>query len=124
MTTPLNGLEFIMSIRLTTLAIITAATLSACASVDLPDVDFMGQSDFEDEYSALEQGFASPDDAPDLPDDVRSAAEWDASAREMQSLSDQFYTPDLEPALSDDEFNRQFEAGQAKAEAYKKDDPS
>lgn len=113
-----------MSIRYTALALLAASVLSACASVDLPDIDFMGQSDFNDDISALDTDFPSPDEAPDIPNDVRSAAEWDASAREMQALSDEIDVPVLEPALTAEEFDRQFETAQEAAAAYKKDDPS
>lgn len=113
-----------MFTRHTALAILAASVLSACASVDLPDVDFMGQSDFNDEISALEPDFPSPDETPDIPNDVRSAAEWDASAREMQALYGEVDVPELEPALTPEEFDREFETAQEAAEAYKKDDPS
>lgn len=113
-----------MFTRHTALVFLAASVLSACVSVDLPDVDFMGQSDFNDEISALDPDFASMDEVPDIPDDVRSAAQWDESAREMQDLYDEVDVPDLEPALSQEEFDREFEAAQEAAEAYKKDDPS
>lgn len=113
-----------MFTRHTALAILAVSALSACASVDLPSLDFMGQSDFNDEISALAPDFPSPDEVPAIPDDVRSAAEWDDSAREMEGLYGVIEVPDLEPALSPEEFDRQFEAAQEAGEAYKKDDPS
>lgn len=113
-----------MSTRHTTLAILAVSILSACASVDLPDIDFMGQSDFSDEISALNPDFASVDEVPDIPNDVRSAAEWDESARDMQTFRGEFEVPDLEPAMSPEEFDRQFKAAQEAAKAYKEDDPS
>lgn len=113
-----------MFTRHTALAILAASLLSACASVDLPDIDFMGTSDFNEEISALNPDFAGPDEVPDLPNDVRSAAQWDESAREMQNLYDEVDVPELEPALSPEEFDRQFENAQEAAGAYKEDDPS
>lgn len=113
-----------MFTRHTALAILAGSILSACASVDLPDVDFMGQSDFNDEISALNPDFAGVDEVPDIPDDVRSAAEWDESARQMQKLHGEFEVPEIEPAMTPEEFDRQFEAAQEAVEAYKKDDPS
>jgi len=106
------------------LTILAATSLSACASVNLPNVDFMGSSDFDEEITALDSSFPSADEAPDIPDDVRTAKAWDESAREMQDLYEQMDVPELEPALSDEEFDRQFEAGQAAAKEYQQDDPS
>ncbi|GHA83852.1 hypothetical protein GCM10009069_03960 [Algimonas arctica] len=113
-----------MFTRHTALAILAASVLSACASVDLPDIDFMGKSDFNEEISALNPDYASPDEVPDIPNDVRSASEWDKSAREMQDLYGEFEVPDLEPALTPEEFDRQFEQAQDASGAYKQDDPS
>jgi len=110
--------------RHTVLALIAALALSACASVDLPSVEFMGDSEMNDTVSELKPSFPSPDEVPNMPEGVRSAAEWDNSAREMQSLYGEIDVPQLEPALTPEEFDRQFEAAQNSAEAYKDDDPS
>lgn len=113
-----------MSIRILVITALAAAILPGCASVKLPELDFMGTSDFNEEISDLEMSFPSPDETPDMPAGVRTAAEWDQSAREMEDLYDDVDIPDLEPALSPEVFDRQFEAAQTEAEAYKDDDPS
>lgn len=113
-----------MVLRHTALAFIAASVLSACSTIAMPDVDFMGNSDFSEEVSALQPSFPSPDEAPDIPNDVRSAAEWDKSARDMQALQGTINAPDLEPGLTPEEFDREFDAAIAAAQAYKKDDPS
>lgn len=113
-----------MSIRILIITALAAAALPGCASVKLPDLDFMGSSDFNEEISDLEMSFPSPGDTPDMPAGVRTAEEWDESAREMQELYDAVEVPDLEPALSPEVFDRQFKAAKDEAEAYKDDDPS
>lgn len=114
----------IMLKRHTVLALTAALALSACASVDLPSVDFMGDSEMNDTVAELKPSFPSPDEVPNMPEGVRSAGEWDNSAREMQALYGEIEVPELEPALSPEEFDRQFEAAQNSAEEYKKDDPT
>lgn len=84
----------------------------------------MGDSQFEDDLSALESGYPRTDETPDIPNDVRSAAEWDQSAREMQALYDKVDAPELEPSLSDEEFESAFDAAKAATREYEKDDPS
>ena len=112
-----------MSFRFIT-TVLAAAILPGCASVKLPKLDFMGNSDFNEEISDLEMSFPNPEEVPDIPTDIRTAAEWDQSARDMQNLFEDVDVPDLESALSPDVFDRQFEAAKAEAEAYKDDDPS
>ena len=104
--------------------LIAATALSACASVDLPSLEFMGQSDFADEIEALDPDYPSLDETPDLPMGVRSAGEWDQDAREMEALFDAFDAPEPGDAMSDDEFDAAFAAAQAQAKAYQADDPS
>lgn len=113
-----------MAIRSTILAVMTAASLQACVSVDLPNVDFMGDTDFSEDIEQLDSSFPSADETPDIPTDVRTAKQWDDSARQMQTLYDEVNVPELEPALSAEEFQRRFEAAQEAANEYKEDDPS
>ncbi|GLQ19120.1 hypothetical protein ACFFUB_11945 [Algimonas porphyrae] len=111
------------NLRLILLLSATAA-LSACASVDLPSLEFMGQSDFSDEIKALDPDYPSLDETPDLPAGVRSGAEWDQDAREMEALFDAFDAPEDGEAMTEDEFNAAFDAAQTEAKAYQRDDPS
>ncbi|MEM7730095.1 MAG: hypothetical protein AAF311_12600 [Pseudomonadota bacterium] len=96
---------------------------SACASVDLPDIDFMGQSDFSDDIAQLDQSYPGADETPDRPVDVRTAAEWDQTARDMQALYDLPEAPNTAPALTPEEFERQFERAREETGQYKQDDP-
>jgi hypothetical protein len=113
-----------MFIERHTIALLAALSLSACASIDLPDVNFMEDSQFSAAVTEIDPSFPGSDEVPDIPNDVRTAAQWDESAREMQALSDELDAPELEPALSAAEFDREFDAAQKAAEAYKEDDPS
>ena len=113
-----------MFIKRHTLALLAALSLSACASIDLPDVDFMKESQFSAAVPEIDPSFPGADEVPDIPNDVRTAAQWDESAREMQDLADEVDPPELEPALSASEFNREFDAAQQATEAYKEDEPS
>lgn len=111
------------------LVVTTALALTACASVDVPDVNlpsvnFMGESAFTEDVAQLDPSYPRPEETPEVPTDVRSAAAWDATAREMQQLENLPNAPDPAPSLSDEEFNNQFEAAKAATEAYKADDPS
>lgn len=105
-------------------ALLSASLLQACASVRLPDIDFMGDSDFSEELAELDTSFPGADETPDRPDDVRSDKEWDNAARDMQALFDDVDVPELEPSLSDEAFNQEFETAQQAAKAYQEDDPS
>ncbi len=105
------------------LVLTLGVALSACASVDLPDIDFMGTSDFDDDIATLESSFPRPEDTPLIPTDVRTAAEWDDTARGMERFLDLPDAPQAEPALSPAEFDRQFENARAATESYKADDP-
>lgn len=106
------------------IALLAALSLSACASIDLPDVSFMEDTQFSEAVTEIDPSFPGSDEVPDIPNDVRSAAQWDRSAREMQALANQIDVPELDPALTDAEFNREFDAAQQAANAYKEDDPS
>ncbi|MGB3455180.1 MAG: hypothetical protein WBG08_10415 [Litorimonas sp.] len=100
-----------------------ALCLSACSTVSLPDVDFMGQSDFSEDIAKLDQSYPRASEIPPQPADVRTAEDWDRTAREMQALDNLPDAPESVPALSPEEFDRRFEAAKAAAEAYKADDP-
>lgn len=110
--------------RQATIAIFAGLTLSACASLDLPDVNFMENTQLNNEVTAIDPSFPGSDEVPDIPNDVRTAAQWDASAREMQALATEIDVPELDPALTTAEFDREFDAAQQAADAYKEDDPS
>ncbi|WP_298912728.1 hypothetical protein [uncultured Algimonas sp.] len=97
--------------------------LGACASVDLPDVEFMGESDFEQDIAQLERSFPRVDETQAIPTDVRTAQDWDVTARRMLELYDLDDAPESVPPLDPAEFDRRFQSAKAAASAYKADDP-
>lgn len=100
---------------------LAAAALPACSSTAIPD--FMNLADFRAEIDALDDNYPAPEDAPAIPTDTRSDAEWDEAARELQDLSADFQTPPVDAPLTDEEFDETFERLKEQAQAYKADDP-
>jgi hypothetical protein len=88
----------------------------------MPD---LGQNlaNFRDNLDDLDKDYMQAEELKPVPTDVRSASEWDRSAKEMQSLRDGFQTPPLEPSLTDAEFDQRFQQAQDYADEYKDDDP-
>lgn len=113
-----------MRVSLIIPVILMASLLQGCSSVSLPDIDFMGESDFSEELAQLDSDFPGPNETPDIPSDVRTAGEWDDAARKMQSMFDDVDVPELEPGLSEEAFDLEFESAQQAAKAYQEDDPS
>lgn len=96
--------------------------LASCSTVQLPNLG-MDLPEFRESIDNLDSAYPQAEDLPGAPEGVRSASQWDQAAREMQSLRARFDLPELEPALSDDAFEREFRAAQDYADAYKDDDP-
>lgn len=112
-----------MKIKSHILILTTALAMSACTSVKVPDL--MDLPEFREagiDVDNLE--YPDPMNSPDVPDNMKSAAEWDKSAKFMQGLKDRFEAPvgDERP-LSDAELKREIEALKAKVKEYKLDDP-
>ncbi|MEL6688347.1 MAG: hypothetical protein AAFP97_12105 [Pseudomonadota bacterium] len=118
-----------MNAKRIVLVSLMSAALAACSTFDvrdinLPEVNFMGESDFSEDVAQLDPSYPRPEETPEVPTDVRNAAEWDATARDMQQLYDLPDAPEAAPSLSEEEFNAQFEAARAATKSYKADDPS
>jgi len=74
--------------------IIASATgLSACSTVKMPNVDFLKLPEFREAAAKLVEGFPDVGVAPSRPEDIRSAAEWDAAARDLIAKRDALRTP-------------------------------
>lgn len=101
-----------------------AVILSACSTVEMPNLDFMNLADFRNEIDSLDDNYPSPADTPALPTEKRTDAQWDEAAQELLVLSDEFDRPDVDPALSEEEFDAEFERLKAQGSAYRADDPS
>ena len=71
--------------------ILAAASLSACSTVQMPNLDILKSLGFENEDDAEELGeFPSIADTPSAPTDVRSAALWDIEANKLIKERDDF----------------------------------
>jgi len=105
--------------------IIAAASLSACSTVKIPNLDFLKASAFEEDAKNI-GGYPSISDTPTAPTDVRSAALWDIEAKKLLKERDAFNNGRAgpqEPAKSEVELARDLAALRAKARAYQADDP-
>lgn len=100
-----------------------ALGLTACASVKIPKLDLMKLPDFRAESEKLGQ-YPAVEDAPGLPDEVRSDRDWDRVASDIIKIRDNFDSP-VEPdrpkneAEIDREINRLTDA----VNEYRADDP-
>jgi len=105
-------------------AIVTAAaSLSACTTVRMPDLDFLKLPEFRDEANNI-KGYPKASDAPTAPTDVRNATVWDTEAKKLMAERDSFNAPaSVESTKSDTEIAREADALKAKVHAYKADDP-
>ena len=105
--------------------ILTAASLSACSTVKMPNLDFFKASEFEEDAKNLGD-YPKVSETPTAPTDIRSAAVWDIEAKKLLRERDDFNkgrTGIQEPSKSDTELARDLAALRAKVHAYKADDP-
>ena len=103
--------------------LVPAALLAACSTSVLPSAEEMQLKDFRQRIVASEGEFIEGSEIPAVPDDVRSKAEWDRSARELEALAANFDVPETSPPLSDAQFRQEFERLQREALEYREDDP-
>ena len=112
--------------KLATFSIIfAAASLSACSTVKMPNLDFLKSSEFEEDAKNIGD-YPSIADTPTAPTDVRSAALWDIEAKKLMKERDEFNQGRAgiqEPVKSEAELARDVAALRAKARAYQADDP-
>ena len=105
--------------------IIAAASLSACSTVKMPNLDFLKFSEFEEEAKNIGD-FPDIKDTPEAPTDVRSDAQWDLEAKKLIKERDAFNSAKVgleEPTKSEAELARDLAALRARVRAYKADDP-
>ena len=105
--------------------IIAAASLSACSTVKMPNLDFFKASEFEEDAKNLGD-YPKISETPTAPTDVRSAALWDSEAKKLIKERDAFNAAKgsiAEPLKSEAELAREAAALRAKVHAYKADDP-
>jgi len=104
---------------------IAAASLSACSTVKMPNLDFLKSSEFEEDAKNI-GGYPSLADTPTPPTDVRAGSEWDIEAKKLIAQRDAFNRESRDisgPVKSEAELARELAALRAKARAYQADDP-
>ena len=99
-----------------------AALLSSCASMKLPDMDFIKFPEFRKEAENIPD-YPKVADAPEKPTGLRSAGQWDKAANNILAKQDSFPDPDLADPKTDAEIVRELQRLRDEADAYKKDDP-
>lgn len=105
--------------------VIAAASLSACSTVSMPNLDFLKTSEFQEEAENIGD-YPQISDTPTAPTDVRAAALWDAEAKKLLKERDAFKAGQAslqEPVRSEAEIAREAAALRARVRAYKADDP-
>ena len=117
-------LRFTQTFKMTGLTLACLAGLSACSSVNAPKIDLMGGSAFDEDVQNIDSSIPSVDEAPEVPNDIRSDASWDESANTMIKVRDGFSVPDKEyEQPSEAALKARFEDLKNQAQAYKADDP-
>lgn len=101
------------------LLVTSCLIVSACSSIDLPDLDMLDRA-FRDSETDLND---TPDveKAPVVPSDLRSAESWDEAAKAIAAERDALALPDISASQTDPE--AEFERLRAEVRAYKLDDP-
>lgn len=95
-----------------------------CASVKIPNIDFIKFPEFKQEAQNI-GGYPDVADAPQRPTQLRSNQEWDAAAKTIIHERDSFTTPPVyDSYASDEEILSKIEDLSSKVDAYKADDPS
>jgi len=105
--------------------ILAAASLSACSTVSMPNLDFLKSSEFEEDAKNIGD-YPDVADTPTAPTDVRSSALWDIEAKKLIAERDAFNKDRgqfSETPKSEAELAREAAALRAKARAYQADDP-
>lgn len=105
--------------------ILAAASLSACSTVKMPNLDFFKSSEFEEDAKNLGD-YPDIADTPTAPTDVRPAELWDSEAKKLIAERDAFNAAQGridEPVKSEAELEREAAELRAKVRAYIADDP-
>ncbi len=98
---------------------------SACASIKMPNMDFIKFPDFRKEFKKDAENigdFPKVENAPQKPDDIRSDAEWDRAAKDIMNIGDDFTISDA-GGMSSAEIEKEMQRLGKKVEEYKLDDP-
>ena len=112
-----------VSINRIAIGVLAAVTLSACGTVSMPKLDFIKTPEFHEDAANIDKSYPDVKDAPVVPSDVRSRAQWDKDARALDALRNVRRPVSLNQTFTEAEDEARFEQLKAKAHAYKKGDP-
>ena len=112
-----------VSINRIAIGVLAAVTLSACGTVSMPKLDFIKTPEFHEDAANIDTSYPDVKDAPVVPSDVRSRAQWDKDARALDALRNVRRPVSLNQTFTEAEDEARFEQLKAKAHAYKKGDP-
>lgn len=116
--------SFFQSLKVCGLVLAVILGLSACSSINAPKIDLMGGSAFDEDVQNIDSSIPSVNEAPDVPTDVRSDADWDMSATSLMEVRDGFSVPEkVYEQPSEEELKENFQELKNQAQAYKADDP-
>jgi len=96
---------------------------TACSTVKVPDI--VDLPEFREEAANVENlEYPDPAQAPSAPSDIRSAEQWDTSAKALIQKRESINVPPESPdALTDPEIIQEIDALKNKVKEYKVDDP-
>ena len=117
----MDGIMTFKSVRYLSV-VAMAGLLSSCASVKIPDFDFMKFPEFKKDAENVGD-FPKVEDAPQAPKNVRSDDQWDAAAKNIMAERDGLVIPNDIDAKTDAEIKREMQNLRDEVDAYKKDDP-
>ncbi len=112
----------IVNYRRISSVVIIAVFLSSCASIKLPELDFIKFPEFKEEAENIPD-YPKVADAAEKPNDIRSAEKWDGVAETIIEKRDGFSDPDLLDPKSDAEILLEMQDIANKVNEYKEDDP-
>jgi len=102
--------------------VVIGTTFSGCASIKIPDFDFIKFPEFKEEAANIPD-YPKVANAPQRPTDIRNDEDWDLAARNVLAKRDGFVDPEEIDAKTDAEILREMQRLRAEVDAYKKDDP-
>ena len=106
------------------ISLVSAALLSACTTVKMPNIDVPGLPEFKKAAAKLIEGFPEVSSAPVRPKDLRSSSDWDVAAKTLLTQRDAFIVPEKGNMPETPEaVASEIEALKAQVHAYKLDDP-
>ncbi len=102
--------------------VVAAGLLTSCASVKIPDFDFIKFPEFKKDAENVGD-FPKVEDAPQTPKNIRSDDQWDAAAKNITVEGDGMLPPRNSDAKTDAQIKRDMQKLRDEVDAYKKDDP-